>query len=99
MTAPILPCPFCGDADPKHDEIKPGVHALVCDSCGAVGPHYESGTKAETAIFAWNARATDARCWRCDTTYAIDSPGCPKCFATNANHDAAAAAEQLSEGS
>jgi hypothetical protein len=36
---PATACPFCGDSDPQHDEVSPGVHVLVCQGCGAIGPH------------------------------------------------------------
>lgn len=66
----IRPCPFCGDDDPIHDEISPDVFAVICGTCGTVGPCYHGaagGVSAELehlypnrtfedAVSAWNAR-------------------------------------------
>lgn len=58
LTEP-LPCPFCGDADPCMDEIDNGVHALVCNDCGCIGPvepYIDAKQTAERAIELWNRR-------------------------------------------
>ena len=59
----ILPCPFCGDDDPLHDEIQPDVYAVICRTCGCIGPSYELEAlvpchSVEAAIDAWNSRRT-----------------------------------------
>ena len=68
----VLPCPFCGDDDPLHDEIQPDVYAVICGTCGCIGPSYHGeagGVSAEletlvpcdtveAAIDAWNSRRT-----------------------------------------
>lgn len=54
--ADTKPCPFCGTYDPSIDEVQPGVWALACNECGAIGPHYDTGTAPERAIAAWNMR-------------------------------------------
>ena len=52
------PCPFCKDADPQVDEVSPGIHALVCQGCGAIGPcDTNIQQTAEQAIAAWNGRS------------------------------------------
>lgn len=56
----ILPCPFCGDADPAIDEVDTRVWALVCNECGCTGPveNYDNAQQsAERAIELWNRRA------------------------------------------
>jgi hypothetical protein len=67
----ILPCPFCGDDDPRFDEIAPDTYAGICQTCSTIGPsvHGEpSGVSAdmeelmcnttlEQAAAAWNSRA------------------------------------------
>jgi Lar family restriction alleviation protein len=56
----IQPCPFCGDPDPSIDEIDNDVWAVVCNDCGAIGPHLtDDGSKVlgERAIALWNGRA------------------------------------------
>ena len=47
----LLPCPFCGEAMPPHDDTS----WVRCLGCGA-----ETGWQAdgEGAITAWNTRAT-----------------------------------------
>jgi Lar family restriction alleviation protein len=55
----ILPCPFCGDPDPAIDEIDSDQWAVVCNDCGAIGPHLTddgSKTLGAQAIERWNAR-------------------------------------------
>lgn len=55
--AAIAPCPFpaCRDADPAIDEVAPGVHALVCQGCGCIGPHDPNVKQtAEEAVRRWN---------------------------------------------
>jgi Lar family restriction alleviation protein len=57
----IKPCPFCGDNDPSIDEVDSGVHAVVCNDCGCVGPitpYVEAHQTAEEAIERWNRRLT-----------------------------------------
>lgn len=52
----ILPCPFCGHADPYWDEllIDEGiVQMLMCQGCGCEGPHHPD--KAEAAA-KWQKR-------------------------------------------
>jgi Lar family restriction alleviation protein len=67
----IRPCPFCGDDDPLHDEISPDVYAVICGTCGTIGPSYHGATGGvsaeledlvanatiEQAVDAWNSRA------------------------------------------
>ncbi len=65
MSAPTaIACPFCGDDDPAIDEVEIGVHAVVCNSCGRIGPieRYNEGTSqsAEKAIESWNRRGEPA---------------------------------------
>jgi Lar family restriction alleviation protein len=66
----IKPCPFCGDDDPIHDEVAAGVYAVICGTCGCIGPTYHgepsgvsaemedllANTTLEAAIAAWNSR-------------------------------------------
>ena len=67
----ISPCPFCGDDDPVHDEISPDVYAMICGTCGCIGPCYHgedtegvsaemetlvTNTSVEQAVKAWNSR-------------------------------------------
>lgn len=64
--AAIAPCPFCGHDDPEIDNVSLAcdeqgqqalVHALVCPSCGTVGPHDPSVPQsAEEALAAWGKR-------------------------------------------
>jgi hypothetical protein len=69
----ISPCPFCGDDDPIHDEISPDVYAVICGTCGRIGPCYHgesaegvsaemetlvTNTSVEQAVTAWNSRGT-----------------------------------------
>lgn len=56
----ILPCPFCGDADPAIDEVETKVWAIVCNGCGCIGPieNYDDADQSpERAIELWNQRA------------------------------------------
>jgi Lar family restriction alleviation protein len=55
-TANVKPCPFCGAPDPAIDEIDIGVFALVCEGCGAIGPHPDESCPPERAIAEWNHR-------------------------------------------
>ncbi len=55
----ILPCPFCGDADPAIDQVETDVWALVCNECGCTGPieNYNNAQQSpERAIELWNKR-------------------------------------------
>lgn len=62
----IEPCPWCGDADPAIDNVALAadaqgqqalVHALLCNGCGAIGPHDPNIPQtAEEAVAKWNAR-------------------------------------------
>jgi hypothetical protein len=54
----ILPCPFCAYADVEFDEVSPGVVAITCPDCGAIGPHFKEGSTTPQAIFGWNSRKT-----------------------------------------
>jgi Lar family restriction alleviation protein len=57
---PILPCPFCGDADPAIDEIDNDCWAVCCNGCGAIGPCLaDDGSKVlgAKAIELWNRRS------------------------------------------
>ena len=53
-------CPFCGDSDPCIDEVEIGIHAVVCNDCGCIGPieRLNDGTvqSAGRAIELWNKR-------------------------------------------
>ena len=55
-----LPCPWCGDTDPKIDEPSPRVYVVVCDGCGCIGPSSRSlenpQQTGEEAIALWNRR-------------------------------------------
>jgi Lar family restriction alleviation protein len=62
----ILPCPFCGSAEGIGcDDIAMDFFAVVCSTCGAMGPTHqerEAGTWTENesaaeAIAEWNTRA------------------------------------------
>lgn len=63
MTTPqerekLEPCPFC-DAAPMrvhHNPVLPRMDTVLCDHCGARGPHTD-GTVV--AIAAWNTRASN----------------------------------------
>jgi Lar family restriction alleviation protein len=55
----IVPCPFCGNADPMIDEIDMDVWAVVCDDCGCTGPYQNddgTATVGQKAIELWNKR-------------------------------------------
>ena len=54
----ILPCPFCGDDDPVHDEISPDVYAVICGTCGCIGPCYHS---ARASLANWTKSAFASR--------------------------------------
>lgn len=68
---PVQPCPFCGDDDPMFDEISPDLYAVICQTCGAIGPTFHgepSGVSVEMEVLvdnetpeqaaaAWNSRA------------------------------------------
>jgi hypothetical protein len=34
----VYPFPHCGDDDPTIDDVEPGVFAVCCNDCGAIGP-------------------------------------------------------------
>jgi len=51
--ARLLPCPFCGAAEPAPAAC--GVYILECTRCGATGPEAYSRDQARAA---WNARGT-----------------------------------------
>ncbi len=60
MNAPTVePCPFCEDPDPSIDEIDTDKWAVVCNECGAIGPHLSDdggATVGLKAIEMWNKR-------------------------------------------
>lgn len=61
MTITIHPCPFCGYDDVCIDEIAPGIAAICCDNCQAIGPHQDGAQTVEEAIEKWNAPITKLR--------------------------------------
>jgi Lar family restriction alleviation protein len=58
MTTELLPCPFCGDAEPVYGEVEGDHHVsswVMCGSCGCKA--YSGDTEPErTAVEAWNSR-------------------------------------------
>lgn len=67
MTAPMLPCPFCGTPDPvlRTAEARrlQGTVRVECEACGGAGPDLayngrdDLGRAQAMAIAAWNVRA------------------------------------------
>jgi len=53
---PMVPCPFCGHADPGIDEVAARVWAAVCEGCGAIGPFGWDEQTGKRAIEVWNQR-------------------------------------------
>jgi Lar family restriction alleviation protein len=66
----LIPCPFCGTAQPRVDDLvwhfngwgPPPSYAVICDGCGAHGPlsrgrerDDHDGARAD-AIRLWNQR-------------------------------------------
>ena len=49
----LLPCPFCGGSELLRRHTPAGV-SIVCDECGAEGPHSENHAED------WNRRHTPA---------------------------------------
>jgi Lar family restriction alleviation protein len=57
-TSPISPCPFCASKHGKLTELDVDGWAVICDSCGGIGP---VGHSAEDSIDQWNMRLALAR--------------------------------------
>ena len=63
----LRPCPFCWSfgSDLAPSEVSPGVWAIVCKECGAMGPtnhlndeeQQANNTTVREAIDEWNVRA------------------------------------------
>ena len=51
----ICACPFCAAANAHPLEVDADGWALVCGSCGAIGPIGQSEAKA---VLLWNNRST-----------------------------------------
>jgi len=52
-------CPFCKEPDEgQHlDEVSPGTWALVCQGCGAIGPHDTAKKQSPAEAYAvWRGR-------------------------------------------
>lgn len=54
----LLPCPFCGEHDPKFllEHQQDGWPVIACDNCGASGPRIHSDK--DRAKQDWNRRAS-----------------------------------------
>lgn len=56
------PCPFCGGVELEVEELEENiVYAVVCHSCGTIGPSIESMKDAKKAAMVlainyWNRR-------------------------------------------
>ena len=50
----LKPCPFCG-GNGLHSEEAGDFVAVMCDSCGAVGPYVRTAN-AKEADESWNRR-------------------------------------------
>lgn len=57
--ADLLPCPFCGNAEPTIPEYERdwGGYSVWCFSCGVDGPVADT---AAQAVVAWNRRMQQA---------------------------------------
>jgi Lar family restriction alleviation protein len=51
------PCPFCGSAEGRAQQVRSWRWAVFCGGCGAEGPN---GADEATATAAWNQRETRA---------------------------------------
>lgn len=61
MSLTINPCPFCGHGDVVIDELAPGIAAICCDECKAIGPHTDGTHTVEQAIAKWNTAGDTLR--------------------------------------
>jgi Lar family restriction alleviation protein len=60
-TAIILPCPFCGSPKTYLKAAAAAGFAVVCESCGGVGPGDEI---KDCAVQRWNSRSALAASFR-----------------------------------